>query len=57
LNLGSTSIAFAETLVLEGIAALSAASAMLSDNALAETDDRVVQTEAVGQHSRFSPAR
>jgi putative transposase len=48
-----TSIAFAETLVLEGIAASIGGIGDASDSALAETTIGLFKTEAVGQHSPF----
>jgi putative transposase len=48
-----TSIAFAETLVLEGIAASIGSIGDAYDNALAETTIGLFKTEAVGRHSPF----
>jgi putative transposase len=54
-----TSIAFAETLVLEGIAASIGSVGDAYDNALAETTIGLFKTEAVGRGSPFltSPLR
>jgi putative transposase len=54
-----TSIAFAETLVLEGIAASIGSIGDADDNALAETTIGLFKTEAVGRGSPFlaSPLR
>lgn len=48
-----TSIAFAETLVLEGIAASIGSIGDAYDNALAETTIGLFKTEAVGRRSLF----
>ena len=48
-----TSIAFAETLVLEGIAASIDSVGDACDNALAETTIGLYKTEAVGRNSPF----
>jgi putative transposase len=48
-----TSIAFAETLVLEGIAASIGSVGDANDNALAETTIGLFKTEAVGRGSPF----
>jgi putative transposase len=48
-----TSIAFAETLVLEGIAASIGSIGDAYDNALAETTIGLYKTEAVGRNSSF----
>ena len=48
-----TSIAFAETLVLEGIAASIGSVGDAYDNALAETTIGLYKTEAVGRNSPF----
>lgn len=50
-----TSIAFAETLVLEGIAASIGSVGDAYDNALAETTIGLFKTEAIGAGSPFRP--